>query len=283
MLDLSHRHELTWLAQLLADVEAAAPAMRPLLVGAFARDLLLHYAHGLEIDRVTGDVDFALAVADWAQFSAGREALLASGKFEPFRNTAHRLRHGKFGWIDLIPFGAVERADGTIAWPPSGDEVMPVLGYAEADAAALQVLLPKNQAVRVISLAMLAVLKVLAWKDRHRTTLGKDAADLTLILRRYLEAGNLDRLYAEFPQVISENFDFEPTGAWLLGRDARAQMRKHSARFERLVDRLNDVLLPELDPERELTLVLQLNPADPEKALKLLSAFHAGLTGTERP
>lgn len=283
MLDLSHRQELAWLAQLQADVRAAAPEIRPLLVGALARDLLLHYGHGLEIERVTGDVDFALAVADWSEFSNSREALLASGLFEPYRNTVHKLRHRTFGWIDLIPFGAVEQADGTIAWPPSGDEVMAVLGYAEADAAALSVLLPQNQTVRVVSLPMLAVLKVVAWKDRHRTTQGKDAADLALILRRYLEAGHLDRLYSEFTHVITENFDFEPTSAWLLGRDARAQMQSHSARFARLIDELDKVLAPELNPEGKLTLVLQLNRAEPDHALKLLSAFHAGLLGSETP
>jgi predicted nucleotidyltransferase len=72
---------------------------------------------------------------------------------------------------------------------------------------------------------------------------GKDAVDLALIMRRYLEAGNLDRLYADFAYVINENFDFEPTSAWLLGRDARAQLIDH--------------------------------------ALKLLGAFHRGLLGAD--
>ncbi len=49
MLKLSHRHELEWLAQLVDDVRSAAPRLEPLLVGALARDLLLHYGHGLKI------------------------------------------------------------------------------------------------------------------------------------------------------------------------------------------------------------------------------------------
>jgi len=202
MLDLSGREELDWLAQLMADVRTAEPAMDPLIVGALARDLLLHYGHGFKIERATADVDFALAVADWDDYSATRDALLASGLFRPFRNAAHKLQHAKFGWVDLIPYGALERGDGTIAWPPAGDEVMAVIGYAEAASAAIAVALPRDQRARVVSLPMLAVLKVLAWKDRHRFTQGKDAVDLQLLLRRYLEAGNVDRLYAEFPHVI---------------------------------------------------------------------------------
>ena len=283
MLDLSDRQELTWLAQLLADIQSAAADMKPLVVGALARDLLLHYAHGLAIERATTDVDCALVVADWDQFSARRDALLRTGLFEPYRNTTHKLRHRKFGWIDLIPFGAVEEADGTIAWPPAGDEVMVVLGYAEADAAAIDIALPQNQTVRAVSLPMLAVLKVLAWQDRHRSTRGKDAIDLALILRRYLEAGNLDRLYADFAHVITDNFDFEPTGAWLLGWDARASLIEYSARFDLMISALNNVLARELDVDREQTLVLQMNASNPDSALKLLKAFHSGLLGAETP
>lgn len=283
MLDLSDRQELEWLAQLVADVRAAAPGIEPLLVGALARDLLLHYGHGFKIERATADVDFALAVANWEQFSAARAALLASGLFSPYRNTAHKLQHSKFGPLDLIPFGGVERSDGTIAWPPAGDEVMAVIGYAEAAAGAMTLALPKQQTARVVSLPMLAVLKVLAWKDRHRFTQGKDAEDLQLILRRYLEAGNLDRLYAEFPHVITDRFDFEPTGAWVLGRDARAALQNHSSRFDQVMGALDAVMEPELDAEGRLTLVLQLAPSDPGNALKLLAAFHAGLTGATSP
>jgi predicted nucleotidyltransferase len=282
MLDLSHRQDLAWLARLVSDMQSAAPDLRPLVVGALARDLWLHYGHDIEITRVTEDVDFALAV-DWQGFSAARDALVATGLFEPLRNVPHKLRHGKFGWIDLIPFGAVERADGTIAWPPSGDEVMQVLGYAEAHAAAVPIALPESQTVQAVSLPMLAVLKVLAWKDRHRTTRGKDALDLALIMRRYLEVGNLDRLYADFAYVINENFDFEPTGAWLLGRDARAQLIEHSARLDLMIGALNAVLAPELDAAGAQTLALQLNPTTPDDALKLLGAFHSGLLGAEAP
>lgn len=165
MLDLSDRLELEWLAQLVADVRAAAPGIEPLLVGALARDLLLHYGHGFKIERATADVDFALAVANWEQFSAVRAALLASGLFSPYRNTAQKLQHSKFGPLDLIPFGAVERSDGTIAWPPAGDEVMAVIGYAEAAAGAMTLALPKHQKARVVSLPMLAVLKIPHFKE----------------------------------------------------------------------------------------------------------------------
>ncbi len=277
-LDLSQRAKLGSLARLLADVRRVNPAADLLLVGALARDLLLHYGHGIAIARATEDVDLAVAVENWSQFESFRRALAGDGRFALDRGMAHRLRHQVHGWIDLLPFGPLERSDGTIAWP-LGDAVMDVLGYSEAHAAAQRVLLPEQQAVRVASLPMLAVLKVLAWKDRHALVPRKDAADLMLILRRYLDAGNAVRLHSEVPQLLTETFDYEVTGAWLAGRDARAQLELHSQRVGLVIGALVRVLQPEIDPNGALALAGQMSPGDPEMALRLLTALHAGLRG----
>jgi hypothetical protein len=53
-LDLADKQELTFLAELMADVRTAAPDGRFLLVGAMARDLLLYHAHGIRVARATG-------------------------------------------------------------------------------------------------------------------------------------------------------------------------------------------------------------------------------------
>lgn len=279
MLNLSHHPELSGFAQLLADIQSAVPGVELLIVGAFARDLILHYGHGLRIERATTDKDFAFAAVDWTQFIATRDALVASGMFTPYGNIMHRLRHVAHGWIDLIPFGAVERPDGTIAWPPSHDEVMAVVGYSEAASTAITVELPNGQTASVVSLPMLAVLKLLAWNERHHTTHGKDADDLGLILRNYLDAGNRDRLFAEFPQMITEQFDYETVGAWMLGNDMRASLRAGSKRFDEIIRQLDAILVRELSPNGQLQLAPQLSRAQPDRALELLSALHAGLMG----
>src|SRR6266498_3950201 len=80
-LDLAAKSELTFLAELVADLRAAAPAWKPLLVGAMARDLLLCYAHNIPVIRATEDIDLGFAVADWDDFAALRAALLASTHF----------------------------------------------------------------------------------------------------------------------------------------------------------------------------------------------------------
>ncbi len=152
MLDCSQRSDLALHAQVLADVHVAAAVLdvRPLIVGAFARDLLLAYAHGIPIGRQTEDLDLGLAVGTWDDFEQLRRAMLASGRFASTA-VAHRLRRGAL-LVDLVPFGAIETAQRTLAWPPDGLVVMDVFGYQEALRAAIDVRLPGDVATRVVPL-----------------------------------------------------------------------------------------------------------------------------------
>ncbi len=70
LLDFSQRPELALHGRIVADVVAVATPLgiELLIVGAFARDLHLIYGHGIEAQRQTEDLDFALAVPHWAAF-----------------------------------------------------------------------------------------------------------------------------------------------------------------------------------------------------------------------
>jgi predicted nucleotidyltransferase len=133
LLDVSRRRDLGSHAELVADVEAAAAplSIAPVIVGAFARDLHLWYGHGIETQRDTEDVDFALAVPDWSAFGLLRTKLIESGRFSSSA-APHHLRHRNGLPIDLVPFGGVETRDRKIAWPPRGDTMMDVFGFREA-------------------------------------------------------------------------------------------------------------------------------------------------------
>ena len=97
-----------------------------------------------------------------------------------------------------------------------------------------------------------------------------------------MRAEQIDKLKSVV-YVINEKFDFEPAGAWLLGRDVRAQLFEHSARFDQMIGALDKVLASELNADSAQTLALQMNPTTPDVALKLLGAFHAGLLGAKSP
>ena len=126
-MDLSDKVELRWLSAILSDARDVAPDVDLLVVGAMARDLLLHYGYGVPIARATTDIDFGLAVAGWEEFQQLRDSILSSEHFTSGRPGNHRLVHRGGIPLDLIPFGGVERDDGTIMWPED-NSVMGVLG-----------------------------------------------------------------------------------------------------------------------------------------------------------
>ena len=203
--------------------------------GALARDLILLHVFGRDTGRATRDVDLGICIDDWGELDSLKERLLHSGKFSEQPGITHRLfyrpQQAPFGLpLDLLPFGGVERADTTIAWPPGMEIVMNVVGFSEAHAAALQVEVAAGFAVPVTSLPALAVLKLIAWRDRYLVT-NKDAIDFLLVARHYHDAGNSDRLYEMESALLQEaGFDPELAGVMLLGKDAAAICLASTAR-----------------------------------------------------
>lgn len=196
------------------------------LAGATARDLILVNVHGLPPGRATRDIDFGIAVENWAQFELLKARLLASGGFSASR--AHQRlvfadpNEGISIPVDLIPFRGVASSDGTIAWSPSRDIVMNVAGFEEALASSVVIGIEAGLTVRVASAAGLTLLKLAAWADRGRES-NKDAADLYRLLTTYADAGNTDRIYdRELDLLEAVDFDMQLAGAELLGRDVAA-------------------------------------------------------------
>ncbi len=281
-LDLTDKQELGILSDLVADIRAMVPKTDILLVGATARDLLLYSAHGIKATRGTEDIDLAFAIATWSHFEKIRKSLLNSGIFHSHPSGAHRLVYRNDTVMDLIPFGGLETADGTILWPPHGDIVMSVLGFEEALKSSIDALLPSGQRVSVVSLPMLAVLKTLAWSERRLSAPRRDAYDLMLILQNYLDAGNSERLYSEAEQLLeSPDFDYELAGAWLAGKDALETIHQCSLKASRIETSLCAILEGETDPNGQLRLIGQLMVSDPERSLRVLSAFLSGFRGNQ--
>ncbi len=272
MLDFSQRRELGLHAQVTAEVQQAADALgiQPLIVGAFARDLHLAYAHQIPVARQTEDIDFALALDDWSAFEHLRTRLVDSGRFVQM-SSAHRLRYGALP-IDLVPFGLVEQADRTIAWPPQGDVVMDVFGFEESQRVAIELLLPAGVRSRVVTLPALALLKLVCWQDRHLRSPKKDASDLQLIIANYLAAGNEARLWAEFVRWTQEDgFDYDAAGARMLGYDIAALLDPGGR------ERVTALLEGQSQVEALGALPVEMNSHSPDRAIRMLSSLLHGL------
>ncbi len=270
LLDFSNRNELSYLAELADGVNRATPDVPWFLVGATARDLLLEQAHGINPGRNTLDLDLALALNSWAEFERLRASLIEGGKFQPLRNLQYKLLFNDVYELDLIPFGAIEQADRTIAWPPDGTVVMGVFGFQEIYDKTILVKLPLEQSIRIVSLAALVILKLVAWEERRKLRPGTDAHDIAVILRQYLNAGNLEHLYEVGAHLLDEpDFDYELAGAWLLGHDM-SELLPHNSR-----KRLVDLIQRETNTTGSVNLISDM-PIDADLGLKLLQSLARG-------
>jgi predicted nucleotidyltransferase len=213
------------------------------LAGASARDIVLVNLCGQPPERATVDIDFAFAVNDGAEFERLRGELPATGRFARVHHKKQRLIYAdqEKGFrlpVDFIPFRGVASERKTIAWPPEGDFVMNVAGFEEALQAALRIELEPGLVISVASLPGLAILKLLAWADRHIEN-NKDAADFYKILTTFDRTGNQDRLFdQEIEHLEAVGYDLTLAGARLLGRDA-ARIAD-SAATEQIVSLLSD-------------------------------------------
>jgi predicted nucleotidyltransferase len=191
------------------------------LAGATAREIMLRHVFGRPPGRRTLDVDLGIAVCDWDHFARLKAGLIEEGGFQPHARMVQRLIYPSKPSVivDLIPFGGVEGADRTIAWPPDEDIIMRVTGFSDGLASAVPVRLQENLVIPVVSLPVLLVLKLFAWEDRKHEK--KDAPDIYTLLKEYGDAGNEDRLYGEEVGLLeAEGYDFELAGARLLARDS---------------------------------------------------------------
>ena len=268
--DYSQKRDLHPLADVVESLQAiAVPAgIEFLLIGAMARDLWLRHGFGIAVGRQTEDVDFAVMIRDWESFASLRAALISSRDFTSRGGPAtHRLRHRGGLPLDIVPFGGIERADRTIAWPPDQTTVFDCFGAREALEASVLVELPKNVVVPVASIPALMILKTVAWNDRKYTHAGKDASDIALFLRNYMACSDLDSTIGDHPDLFdSPGFDYETAGARLLGRDVARLLGTAS------VERLLAILLPEADPEGTMLLAGQ-SGVELERMRQLIEAM----------
>lgn len=258
---------------------AASLGISFFVIGATARDIVLDYGFGIQPSRATRDLDLGVQVADWEEFQALTKGLVASGEFVTSPAT-QRFFHKKSSLpVDIVPFGKIAASKGAILWPPENAVEMNILGFEEAYAHAWVVRLSNDLEIPFASPAGWALLKIISWNDRDRSASLKDAQDLALILRSYVQAGNADRLYDEEGVLFQEEeYEFEYAGARLLGRDL-AKIAKPET-----VQAIMDILEMETNEQSQYRLVAEMSAtriAEAERfedRLKLLLKLKQGIS-----
>lgn len=220
--------------------------------------------------RATVDIDLAVNVRTWADYQSLIAMLLEDDQIvrrEP--GVAHRFHFRSGGQLDVVPFGSIAQ-DGRVVWPNEEDSEMNVLGFDEASRSTVEVILPHNLVIRVVSIPGLVLLKVIAWKDRHIAKPRHDARDIRELLLSYSRDWNLERLYQDGEELLVKlGYDPELAGARLLGQDVR---RLVATPTEVVIRR---ILLAETEQDGDLVLATDMG-RNIQENLRLLSAFNDG-------
>jgi predicted nucleotidyltransferase len=98
---------------------------------------------------------------------------------------------------------------------------MSMVGFEESYEYSITVRLSPDPAldIKVSTLSGLAIMKLISWREKYPER-KRDAGDLLLIMNKYEEAGNSERLFGEeLPLLQEEDFDARMAGIRLLGRD----------------------------------------------------------------
>lgn len=179
---------------------------RWVVIGATARDLALQVG-GVDIARrATKDVDLAVAASDLHHF---QRQISAIG--QPDRAWQRRIVLGQ--QVDVVPFGGLE-SEGTVTVDGS---TLNVLGLAEAAAYADHLTLPSGGVLPVAPLELIAILKLLAFADRHPGQT-KDADDLRIVLQAASHGTYGEEVWDDDEAMSAAEFDHELAGAYRLGR-----------------------------------------------------------------
>ena len=246
------------------------------VVGAMARDILLEIGYGISTGRRTVDFDLGVSVHGWDRYSGLKKDLISTGDFLQDKRITHRLYFKERFPVDIVPFGGVEAPAGTIAWPEDPNVRMKVIGFSDAWENAVLVRLSPQLTVRFASLPGLAVLKLIAWSNRGREVPTKDISDFSLILRKYAQAGNEERLFDELQDLLAqEGFDLELAGARLLGREMAVVMSSQTK--DVVLGILRDGTIPEKNDQLTLALAGELPGKDYERAGAFLSKLIQGI------
>ena len=206
----------------LSIVKRAADSLRIpfFMVGASARDFVLEHCYGIKPRRMTKDIDLGVEVADWEQFNQLKASLIATSKFSSDEKEPQRF-HCDSVIVDIVPFGPITDENRRISWPPEHEIFMSMLGFKEAYEYSITVKLSSDPEINIklATLPGLALMKIISWKEKYPERKG-DAEDLLLIMQKYEDAGNSDRLYKEEQGLLQEeHFDTRLASIRLLGRD----------------------------------------------------------------
>ncbi len=217
------------------------------VIGATARDIILQVLANTSAIRKTRDLDIAIAVTGWDKYNEVCSALIEDG-FKKDTHLAQRFFFDDYE-VDIVPYGAVAKADDNIYWPPEETIAMSVKGFDEVLKEAVTVCVNNEFEIRIASLHGLFLLKLNAWLDRNIGT-NKDAEDMWYIVDNYYFANEERGVHPEVYEL--DDFDLTVGGAYWMAHDIADILGQDQLLYYR------DILAKEASLAEESRLVVQI-------------------------
>lgn len=217
------------------------------VIGATARDIILQVLANTSAIRKTRDLDIAIAVTGWDKYNEVCSALIEDG----FKKDTHLTQRFFFDdyEVDIVPYGAVAKADDNIYWPPEETIAMSVKGFDEVLKEAVTVCVNNEFEIRIASLHGLFLLKLNAWLDRNIGT-NKDAEDMWYIVDNYYFANEERGVHPEVYEL--DDFDLTVGGAYWMAHDIADILGQDQLLYYR------DILAKEASLAEKSRLVVQI-------------------------
>lgn len=192
-----------------------------LVVGAFARDLVLHNIFRRPAGVLTKDIDFGIMFSHWNEFQGLAEDLtknhgFTKGRFPHVFISPHGLP------TDLLPFGEVEN-NRAISFPEADNFSINMMGFAEAWETRLTISLDGEQDFSIPTPEGLILLKLIAWNDRTPSDVAlKHVTDISMIMDSYFDAraDELDQRdgFTDLYDLSGDSFNMNWYAAVAIGR-----------------------------------------------------------------
>jgi len=187
------------------------------IVGAFARDLVLENIFNETTGIATKDIDIAIRMNDWEKFDSFITYLKLTHGFKNGK-VAHEFISPEEIFTDIIPYGQIE-SNRLISFPLQDNRAINMLGFQEIYDSTLEIVLDSETELKVASIEGIAILKLIAWKDRKPASISeKHTRDIGFLIKAYFDA-MVEDFAVEFSDLFDEE-DFDPLtcGARALGR-----------------------------------------------------------------
>ena len=245
------------------------------LVGAVARDVWMRGIHNLPPRRTTGDIDLAVLINDKGVYEALKKYLVAEEKFQATRENAFVLIWNNRLQVDLLPFGAIEDAEGRVTVQGTGYTTVDVPGFKEIYQQGLpEVSFRETRNFKVCTLPGIVILKLLAWHDRPEAR-RDDIKDISDILHHFFDMYDED-IWNNHSELFNNEADLKWIAARVMGREIKKVTLQNEKLHQRIMEIFNSNTANAADSKIAAIMVEYFNNTAADNVL-LLQQVKTGL------